>query len=90
MNRIGRLLALGVLCTVAGCTTYYKVHDPTTGKDYFTTDVQQERGGAAVLTDGKTGRKVTVQNSEVEKITKEEYEQGKYAQPSPMSTTQPM
>lgn len=91
MKGIGRLLVLGVICTAAGCTTYYKVHDPTTGKDYFTTEVKQERGGAATLKDDKTGRQVTVQNSEVEKVSEEQYKQGIYSQPTPMpaNTTPP-
>jgi hypothetical protein len=77
-------VVLGVVCAAAGCTSYYRVHDPTTGKDYYTTDVKQERGGAATLKDAKTGRQVTVQNSEVEKVSEEKYKQGLYAQPSQM------
>jgi hypothetical protein len=83
MKRFGRLLVLGAICTAAGCTSYYRVHDPTTGKDYYTTDVKQERGGAATLKDSRTGNQVTVQNSETEKISEEEFNTGRYTQPTP-------
>jgi hypothetical protein len=72
-----------------GCTSYYHVHDPSTGKDYYTTKLEQDRSGSSTLKDARTGRQVTVQNSEVEKITKEEFEQGKYKQPAPAMPAQP-
>ena len=64
-----------------GCTTYYKVTDPTTGRAYYTTELQHRESGAATLKDGRTGNKVSVQNSEVEKISKEEYESGRMTAP---------
>jgi len=82
MKRVGRLLVLAAICAAAGCTSYYRVHDPSTGKDYYTTDVKQERGGAATLKDSRTGRQVTVQNSETEKISEEEFNTGRYTQPA--------
>jgi hypothetical protein len=67
---------LALAAMLAGCTSYYKVTDPTTHKDYFTTEVRQQ-DGATMLKDGKTGSKVTIQNSEVKSITREEYESGR-------------
>jgi hypothetical protein len=71
------MLLIGVLCA-AGCTNYYKVTDPSTGKTYYTTKLDQRGNGAATLTDGRTGEEVNIQNSEISKISKEQYEQGKY------------
>ena len=65
-----------------GCTTYYKVTDPTTGKTYYTTELKRKNSGAATLKDGRTGNTVNLQNSEIAQVTKEEYESGKYTQPA--------
>jgi hypothetical protein len=69
---------------MTGCTQYYKVSDPTTGKVYYTTELQHMNSGAANLKDARTGNKVNLQNSEVEKITKDQYEAGKNAMPTTM------
>ena len=75
--------------SLAGCTSYYKVTDPTTGRVYYTTELKQKGSGAATLKDARTGNTVTVQSSEVQKIEKKEFEQGKYAEPAatPTKTT---
>jgi hypothetical protein len=68
------ILVVGTFAmSVLGCTSYYQVTDPTSGKTYYTEDMYQERG-AVHLKDGKTGNAVTVQNSEVRSISKEEFE----------------
>jgi len=89
MKRIGKLLVLGAICAAAGCTSYYRVHDPSTGKDYYTNDVKQERSGAATLKDARTGKQVTVQNSETEQISEEEFNTGRYSQPTPKPAPAP-
>ena len=77
-----RITLIGALLLVtAGCTSYYKVTDPTTGRVYYTTALNQRSSGAATLTDARTGNKVSLQNSEVEKIKKEEFESGKNTPP---------
>jgi hypothetical protein len=83
MNSVAKLLALCVICGAAGCTSYYHVHDPSTGRDYYTTDMKQDRSGSTTLKDARTGNEVTIQNSEVQKISKEQFESAKYAQPAP-------
>jgi hypothetical protein len=80
-------LVLG-LVLISGCTTYYKVADPSTGKTYYSTEVTQRGSGATTLKDARTGDEVTVQNSEVQKIKKEAYEAGKYA-PAPAAESKP-
>lgn len=58
---------------IAGCTTHYKVTDPASGKTYYTTKVHQNKAGSIEFKDAQTGNTVTVQNSEVAKIDKKEY-----------------
>ena len=72
------MVLLTVVPLVGGCTTYYKVHDPTTGKSYYTTKVT-EKSGATVLTDARTGSKVTIQNSEISTVSKSEYDKARAA-----------
>ena len=80
-------LLLGVIVglSTTACTTYYKVTDPTTGKVYYTTELKHKDSGAATLKDARTGNKVSLQNSEIEQVKKEEFESGKAAPPPPMS-----
>ena len=71
-----------LVISLAGCTNYYKVTDPTTGRVYYTTELSQKGSGASTLKDARTGNTVTVQSSEVQKIEKEEFEKGKYTEPA--------
>lgn len=66
------LLACALLGS--GCASYYKVKDPQTGRVYYTQNLKERSGGAVTLKDGKTGDDITLQNSEVQKITKDRYE----------------
>jgi hypothetical protein len=75
MNRIlSAVLSAALLIGAWGCTSYYRVTDPTTGRVYYTTEMNKKGDGAVELTDARTGNKVTIQNSEVKTINKEEYE----------------
>ena len=58
----------------AGCSSYYRVTDPASGNTYYTKDVNKKGGGAVTLKDAATGDKVTLQNSQISKVSKEEYE----------------
>jgi hypothetical protein len=61
--------------TVTGCSSYYRVTDPASGKTYYTTKVDNAgRAGAVKIKDAKTGSMVTLQSSEVKEISEEEYE----------------
>jgi hypothetical protein len=79
MNVIRKALVVVGLMVVAGCASYYQVTDPTTGKSYFTTssEISQSDSGATSFIDARTGNKVTLQNSEIAKITQQQYENGK-------------
>ena len=69
-------LALCALATIAACTSYYEVTDPTTGRVYYTTDIEDRKGGAVTLIDDRNDVEVTVQNSEVREISKDTYKDG--------------
>jgi len=72
----------GVIAFVAGCTTCYKVADATTGRSYYTTQVKTLDGGATRLKDERTMTEVTIQNLQLEKITKEQYESALHSAPT--------
>lgn len=80
-------LALLVLAglVIFGCATYYQVKDPVSGRIYYTNNLDRQKGGAVEMEDATTREKVTVQNSEIREITKEEFEskRRKYRQPLP-------
>ena len=67
-------LALFVLIGVSACGGgYYMVKDPTTDKTYYTDELKEEKGGSIKLKDANTGSTVTLQNSEITKIKKDEF-----------------
>ena len=74
-------IALGILCGMAGLLAgcggnYFKVNDPAGDRLYYTTEIDQSKGGAITFKDKKSGSKVTLQSSEVKDISKEEFESG--------------
>jgi len=77
MKRIATIvLSITVLCSIAGCGTYYRVTDTTTNTAYYTKKVKSEKSGAVKFTDQSSGATVTLQSSKVEKIKKAEYRAG--------------
>ncbi len=67
--------ALLMATVMAGCSSYYKVTDPASGKEYFTKDVDRGgRGGAVEFKDARTNAQVTLVSSEVLKIDKKAFE----------------
>jgi len=83
-----RIMALGAMVALAAvtgaCSHYYKVSDPAGTKEYYTTDVDQIKGGAIKIKDEKTGANVILQSSEVKEISGEEFEKAvKGSQPKP-------
>ena len=59
---------------LVGCSHYYRVTDPGSGKSYYTQDIHEGRGGAVKIKDDRTRSTVTLQSSEVREISAEEYE----------------
>ena len=74
-----------VIALVAGCTTYYKVTDPASGKAYYTKKIEDAgKAGAVKFKDEKSGSVVTLQSSEVREVTGEDYSAAlKSATPAP-------
>ena len=72
-----KLMTIGLLiflCLgITACGNYYMVKDPSNGNTYYTEKVSKESGGAVKFKDANTGSDVTIQNSEVTEIPKEEY-----------------
>jgi hypothetical protein len=81
MGRLGRGLFFVVLAacavSVAGCGGgYYLVREPNGEIIYYTHEVELEDGGVIRFMDAGSGSMVTIQNSVVKEITKEEFEAG--------------
>ena len=71
-------MALGILCVMAGLLVgcggnYYRVNDPAGDRQYYTLDIKQTRTGAITFKDEKSGSVVTLQSSEVKKISEDEF-----------------
>ncbi|MGD9309186.1 MAG: hypothetical protein PVG51_08620 [Desulfosarcina sp.] len=71
---INASLAILIIFGLTACGGgYYKVIDPATDKTYYTKKIHEEKGGAIKLEDANTGSTITLQNSEVTQINKEEF-----------------
>ena len=74
---VTRSLLLGIcalMLVASGCTTYYKVTDPSGGtKEYYTTKIKKQPSGAIKIKDEKSGAHITLQSSEIKEITEEEF-----------------
>lgn len=83
MTYVIKGLAVFVLTmAVTGCSSYYRVTDPASGKTYYTTKIDNAgRAGAVKIKDEKTGSVVTLQSSEVKEISSDEYEAALKMQP---------
>jgi hypothetical protein len=65
---------------IGGCTNYYKIHDPTTGNDYYTTEYDQARDGSVTFIDSISDNEITIQNSAIEELDDEDdYKEAKGA-----------
>jgi uncharacterized protein YceK len=76
MSMMPRTFVVTLLVVLlAGCATYYKVTDPSSSKTYYTEKVKRE-GTAVQFKDAQTGGEMTLQNSSVQEIDKQEYQAG--------------
>lgn len=73
------IMMLCVLC-FCGCAPHYRITDPSTDNVYYTRSIKKLSGGAVKLEDERSGKTVTLQTSEVEKIKVEAYNQGVYSE----------
>ena len=84
MDRLLMCVVAGMISLTAACSHYYKVNDPAGSKEYYTTDVDEAKGGAIKIKDARTGAIVTLQSSEVKEISGEEFDKAvKESQPKP-------
>jgi hypothetical protein len=75
-----RYFLILMLCLFAvGCTKYYKIIDPTTHKIYYTTKINKKKSGAINIQDERTGNQVTLQSSEIEKVSKNQFNLGVFS-----------
>ena len=73
--RIGTTLSVLLSLAAVGCgSRFYIVNDPYTGKTYSTQNVDRFHSGNISFKDEKTGKKVSIQNSEIQEVTGGEYQ----------------
>ena len=76
--RLHGAVAGATVCTafLAGCGSgaYYMVREPGSATPYYTTSISTS-GSALKFKDAKTGNGVTLQSSELKKISKDEFTQ---------------
>jgi len=76
-----------MLFVACGSTNYYIVKDNSTGQTYYATEVKKLDSGAVQLKDAKTQTDVTLPNSSVQQVSKDEYNAKLHA-PAPPAATQ--
>ncbi len=76
LGLFARLGTASLLLFIAGCTTYYRINDQTSGRIYYTTDYDRSDSGAIVFEDAKNRSKITLPSSEVREISKADFEAG--------------
>ena len=72
-QRIGLVLALIAAAAALSACAHYEITDPTTGRMYFAKKLHHTNSGAIRFRDRITQAKVTLQTSEVMRISKETY-----------------
>jgi hypothetical protein len=73
MKRLMGLVLGFLLLFGCGGKTYWMVNDPYTKTVYYTQKLDFLASGAVAFTDAQTGKIVSIQNSEVKKITEDEF-----------------
>ncbi len=72
-THMSRVLLICVLSLMAvGCSHYYRVTDPGSGKTYYTTDID-ERSGGVKFKDDRTRSIVILHSAEVSELSEDEY-----------------
>ena len=59
-----------------GCRKFYMVTDPGSGNVYYTRKIHHVRGGAIRFQDAATGYHVTLQESEVDRVSRHQWREG--------------
>jgi hypothetical protein len=66
------ILAACAIASLSACGTYYRVTDPASGREYYTSDIDRD-DDTVTFEDDRTGRDVTLDSSEVGEISKDDY-----------------
>lgn len=74
-NRFSCIIVISAIASslLAGCASYYRVTDPASGREYYTTKVEKSKDGSVVFKDSQ-GSEVTLQSSEVKEISQSDYQ----------------
>ncbi|MGB8433073.1 MAG: hypothetical protein WCE38_02255 [Burkholderiales bacterium] len=74
IGTMARWFVFGTAALVAGCASYYKVTDPSSGRTFYTEKVDRPKGQTTIMfKDAKSGAEVTLPSSEVSEISSDEY-----------------
>ncbi len=69
--------------------TFYRVTDLQSGTEYYTQDIDHLASGAVVVNDTRTDSVITLQNSQVKKISSDAYKAGLAAPKTQPSSAAP-
>jgi hypothetical protein len=75
-HTFARLSTAVLFLFAAGCTTYYRISDQTSGRVYYTTDYDRSDSGAIIFEDAKNRSKITLQSSEIREVSRADFEAG--------------
>lgn len=70
---IGGCLVLMLMGVLSGCASYYRIVDPISQKVYFTQDIDNKGNGVIQFKDEASQSLVTLPQSEVIEISKDQY-----------------
>ena len=67
--------ACAMVLGAAGCSRgYYRIRDTANvDNTYYTRNYDDKRGGTVVFTDARSGARVTLQSSNIQRISREEW-----------------
>lgn len=81
---------IALVCLIVGCSSYYQVTDPSSGKIYYSKKVDGAgKAGAVKFKDERTGSRVTLQSSDVRKISADEFNAGLQTKSTPSTPAPP-
>jgi outer membrane lipoprotein SlyB len=72
MKRIAMAMVFSMALSLVGCASYYKVTDVSSGKTYYTDEIKR-KNSSVMFKDAQTQNEVTLQNSEVIEISKDQF-----------------
>lgn len=81
---------IALVCLTVGCSSYYRVTDPSSGRTYYSKKVDGAgKAGAIKFKDERTGSQVTLQSSDVREISADEFKAGLLTKSTPSAPTPP-